>query len=756
MVDKKPEWSDYAYDNDSISKRLGIEKDEVQKLKGEAATKSKKTVEGIVNPPGSVGAGIGGSIDINDLKKSYLRVGAKIPGLSVEFDTNGEGNIDIVNLIRVETIRIKCFYIQRFYLAGQFLYSDIQKVDSEECNDQQEDPPDPIPPDPPPREDDFPPPPKKIILPTGRGAVVLNEHGRGDGVLFEPGHPIRIIRNRLRTQVVAAEKVVGGIFGWKIKIYSETNGGHIVTDWLYDTRANWVVQGYREPIIVRRAISLPDMFGWANILIGNFDDIASYVDFLNTRPGYNEDDYNSPYQTYSSSYSVTVTVLEYEPPKEPLSPPFRWEDTKKMEKECCDKLDKLLKRLAKYQGLGQKIKPINVKDNKIEEKGNKDDNFPMKIPKRWIDREAKPKDDYEVQNMRHLLLSVGIMLDRFEELFNPAGKDKGFPLKKPEEGLWKWLPGDGGDYEAPDPNYDPKKSKNDGKIKNKKLKIESYLDLFRYFLESQIRLELLFPIAQIRDSEISKRLIYPKARGTIKINDLIQFQELMLLFINKTLGDPSGAVIIKDADPTQEGAQPITIENFDISDMLRKLLRFSVDINSDIDLTNNFSKRTLYQLLSAMQVLVKNHEMTEAIFEDLGMKEEQTFVPVKFFADPYAGVWESGKGFDPNKIKPENTEAGIEANLQSFLQEKEVEVKVSRRAKDETTDIRDLLAQIGRYAAELAAMGKIPNNPEAIQQAIDKARFELQTESALRRTDVRQASAAGRVRTKRNKPKNKR
>jgi len=30
MVDKKPEWSDYAYDNDSISKRLGIEKDEVR------------------------------------------------------------------------------------------------------------------------------------------------------------------------------------------------------------------------------------------------------------------------------------------------------------------------------------------------------------------------------------------------------------------------------------------------------------------------------------------------------------------------------------------------------------------------------------------------------------------------------------------------------------------------------------------------------------------------------------------------------
>ncbi|MFM6209067.1 MAG: hypothetical protein ACKPEN_15950, partial [Planktothrix sp.] len=418
------------------------------------------------------------------------------------------------------------------------------------------------------------------------------------------------------------------------------------------------------------------------------------------------------------------------------------------EKCCCD----LIKKLAKYQGLGQKTGSINVKDNKIEEKGG-DDIFPLKIPKRWIDRESKPKDDYEIKNMRHLILSIGIMLDRFEELFNPAGKDSAFPLKKPEDGIWKWLPGDGGDYEVPDPNYDPKKSKEDGKIKNKKLKIETYLDLFRYFLESQIRLEMLFPIAQIRDSKISKRLIYPKAKGEIKINDLIQFQELLLLYINKTLGDPSGSVIIKDADPTKEGDQPITIENFDISDMLRKLIRFSVDINSDIDLANNFGKRTLYQLLSVMQVLVKNHEMTEAIFEDLGMQEEQSFIPVKFFADPYAGAWKSGEGFDPNKVRIENSEKAIEENLEAFLQEKEVEVKVSRRAKTETSDLRDLLAQIGRYAAELAAQGKIPNTPEAIQQAIDKARFELQTESALRRTDIRQASAAGRARTKRNKKK---
>jgi hypothetical protein len=42
MADKKPEWSDYAYDNNSISKRLGIEKDEVQKLKTKRQPKVKK------------------------------------------------------------------------------------------------------------------------------------------------------------------------------------------------------------------------------------------------------------------------------------------------------------------------------------------------------------------------------------------------------------------------------------------------------------------------------------------------------------------------------------------------------------------------------------------------------------------------------------------------------------------------------------------------------------------------------------------
>lgn len=801
MADKKAEWSDYAYDNDSISKRLGIDKDEVQKLKKEAEKRSKETSEGVAQKQPDFGVGIGGSIDINDLKNSALRVGIKVPGLGIQIDTNGEGSIDIVNLIRVETVRIKCFYIQRFYFAGQFLYSDIQKVDSEECNEPEPTPePTPEPgqePQPPNPITKWPPDPKGgsstkplSVLVAYKGFTSIIHTGDQTNNRYVAENSSSITNVDLKKRLVYYKKngidIVSGFTGVTIdgSYYTHFNLSRFIHAANRSVQEFWIdaadktllyvsgseigILNYLDTLEYQFQSQLTLTLDINNGSASYSQNSKSYNYSRESPPGFFNRDYSWQSVDHRGSYLgnyhfyqeneyrratvVDVVFIEYHVNQPIKNPPISFPKPEKdMNEDCC----KLLKKLAKYQGLGQKISPINVKDNKIEEKGNKDENFPMKIPKRWIDRDAKPKDDYEVQNMRHLILSVGIMLDRFEELFNPAGKDNGFPLKKPEEGLWKWLPGDGGDYEAPDPDYDPKKSKNDGKIKNKKLKIETYLDLFRYFLESQIRLELLFPIAQIRDSEISKRLIYPKAPGTIKINDLIQFQELMLLFINKTLGDPSGAVIIKDADPTQEGAQPITIENFDISDMLRKLLRFSVDINSDIDLTNNFSKRTLYQLLSAMQVLVKNHEMTEAIFEDLGMKEEQSFVPVKFFADPYAGAWKSGEGFDPTKVKVENSEAAIEANLEAFLQEKEVEVKVSRRAKDETTDIRDLLAQIGRYAAELAAMGKIPNNPEAIQQAIDKARFELQTESALRRTDVRQASAAGRVRTKRNKPKGK-
>lgn len=821
MPDKKPEWSDYSYNNSDIAKRLGVSREEVEDLKAEAAKKS----EGKDNPDvkvdvkkterkargetaldvkigtDNVGVDFGVDIDFDDPANSKGEAGIKIPGFGLSVDTQGGGDIDLLGVIRVETIRIKCYYVQRFYFGGQYLYSDIQRIDSEECKPKEPEPepePEPDPKlDPPEPLEPWPPEPKggsnKIVrkligVASSYRRTVGGNDGFSENVAIDGKSRFSNINKKDETFTLTVTqtgensniKIVNGLFGGN----SYEAGNPVAYSSFYEPRFIHATGGF---------VFTYTLMGLGGIYVtGTEKDVNNYLDTLEREDNVNATisggtysyrgihkqydprrieggfkthvsswDVPSGWPLETSSYLSEITRIKVtqvidvdnyveQPILEPSLQPFI--KGKEMNEDCC----RIMRKLAKYQGLGDSVKPIKVKDNEIKEKGGDDDIFPLEVPERWFNRKAKPTDKTEIKNMRHLLLSIGTMIDRFEELFNPAGKDSAFPLKKPEEGLWKWLPGDGGDYKYPDPNFDPKKSKDDGKIGLTNLKIETYLDLFKYFLESQIRLEMLFPIAQIRDSKISKRLIYPKASGEIQINDLIQFQELLLLYFNKTLGDPSGSVIIKDADPVKEGAQPLTIENFDISEMLRKLIRFSVDINSDVDLANNFGKRTLYQVLSAMQVLVQNYEMTEAIFEDLGIKEQQEYTKVKLYADPYAGGWKAGEGFDPNRVKVENTEANIEANLEAFLQEKEIEVKVSRRAKTETTDIRDLLNQIGRYAAETAAQSKIPNTPEAIQSAIDKARFELQTDSAIRRVDVRQASAAGRVRTKRNNSKKKR
>ncbi|MFM6453385.1 MAG: hypothetical protein ACKPH7_16400, partial [Planktothrix sp.] len=143
MPDKKPEWSDYSYSNSDIAKRLGISTAKVEDLKAEAAKESQEEIGGDLSKNG-VTAGL--KINKDDLKIESARVGIEIPGLGgVSIDSQGGGEIDILSLIKVETIRIKCFYIQRFYLAGQFLFSDIQKIDSEECKDSEEPEPEPEP-----------------------------------------------------------------------------------------------------------------------------------------------------------------------------------------------------------------------------------------------------------------------------------------------------------------------------------------------------------------------------------------------------------------------------------------------------------------------------------------------------------------------------------------------------------------------------------------------------------------------------------
>ncbi len=385
--------------------------------------------------------------------------------------------------------------------------------------------------------------------------------------------------------------------------------------------------------------------------------------------------------------------------------------------------------------------------------------YPLKIPKRWVDRKTKfpifddnNKETYvELSTMQDLTMAIGTMLDRFEELFNPAGEDSAFPLKaKDANWLGRMMGQTGDDYQYPDPD-DERKPEDNRQIKSKPLPVNNYMDIFKYLLESNIRLENVLPYAEMSDSEIDKGLLWPKHQGNYKITNLIQFQECLFLYLNNIIGDPTVSIVLKDANPAIAGDQPLTTEFLNLSDIMRKAYRQGLDTANDVDLGNNFNKRSLYELLIIHQTLVCVHELCESIAEDLDFKEIQEIIPVPMAADPYAGRRDENGNFIEDPTLDENTEDAIETNLDKFLIQSSVDVKVSRKDPAETTSLRDLIAQIGRYAAEAAASQKIPNSPEAIQSAIDAARAAIQAQGALTRLDVQQAITGGRY--KKKKPK---
>lgn len=427
--------------------------------------------------------------------------------------------------------------------------------------------------------------------------------------------------------------------------------------------------------------------------------------------------------------------LELTRPKrqeKPLSPPpFKQTDKQKKKMDCCKKILKLIAS----------------------------DQYPVKVPKRWIDRRTKnpefdPKDAKtyeELKTITDVMFTIGMMLDRFEELFNPAGEESAFPLKADQANwLARMMGVSGGNYKYPDPDDDRKPEEN-RQIKPKDLPINGYMDIFRYLLESQIRLENVLPYAEMSDSEIEKRLLWPKHQGTQKLHNLLQVQEALFLYLNNVIGDPTQPIIVKDSNPAIEGDQPLTTEFFNLSDIARKTYRMNIDTAQDVDLGNNFAKRSLYELLIIHQTIVTVHEMCEAIMEDLDFKEIQEMIQVPMAADPYAGRRNDDGTFTPDEKLDENTEEAVEENLDLFLRQSLVNVKVSRKDPAETTSLRDLVAQIGRYAAEAAAANKLAASPEAIQAAIDAARAAVQTQSALTRLDVQQALTGGRYRQKKRK-----
>ena len=120
-------------------------------------------------------------------------------------------------------------------------------------------------------------------------------------------------------------------------------------------------------------------------------------------------------------------------------------------------------------------------------------------------------------------------------------------------------------------------------------------------------------------------------------------------------------------------------------------------------------------------------------------------------AKAYAGQWVKGQGFKPNPKLELKTEEATEEVLRETMKPTEQKVKVSRRSKEEKTDMRDLLRGLAEFIQRLLSIPSAGDAGKSIDKLIESAKFKVQTEMALIRQNVAKAAAASRNRTKKRK-----
>ena len=303
-------------------------------------------------------------------------------------------------------------------------------------------------------------------------------------------------------------------------------------------------------------------------------------------------------------------------------------------------------------------------------------------------------------------------------------------------------------------NNQPDKDKNGNKREleiNKDLEILSVLQQQKYIFEALRRLEYLFPFGELSDALIEKSLLIPGAKGEIKIHNMIQAYEIQMQYLDATLGNPREILTIKDANPAIEGDQPIEVRSLSISDLLQQNIKFHIDTGGDVDALVNLVLRDFRTNLANRIDLIKTIEMTQALFEDSGMREDQDYIKVHLEGDPYAGQWIKGQGFQPNPDLEKKTEEATEKVLRETMKPGDIKIKVSRRHKDEKTDMRDLLRGLADFIQRLLSVPSGGDAAKSIDKLVESAKFKVQTEMALIRQNVTQAAAASRNRTKKRK-----
>jgi hypothetical protein len=287
--------------------------------------------------------------------------------------------------------------------------------------------------------------------------------------------------------------------------------------------------------------------------------------------------------------------------------------------------------------------------------------------------------------------------------------------------------------------------------KDEDVRMSGFLQQQAYAFQMLRRLEYLFPSGELDDALIAKTLLIPGAEGNIKIHNMLMAWELQMQYLNATIGNPREVLTIKDANPALAGDQPVEIKALTIADWLRQVIKFQIDTGGDVDNLVNLELRDFRTGLANRTDIIKTAEMVQALFEDSGMREQQHYIPLHLEGDPYAGQWIKGEGFKSNPDLEKKTEEATEKVLRETMKPTEIKIKVSRRHKDEKTDMRDLLRGLADFFQRLLSVPTAGDAAKAIDKLVESAKFKVQTDMALIRQNVAQAASASRNRTKKRK-----
>jgi hypothetical protein len=471
----------------------------------------------------------------------------------------------------------------------------------------------------------------------------------------------------------------------------------------------------------------------------------------------------SAYEIACSGKSSVDLPKRVSPPTAPSSVPFPNPPPRKENMDdCCRDSLRMLRRIHKHlgvspiQGMESLEQFAGVKSKGEDFQGDKMA-FPFEVPKVWLNPTAKRNETLPVRNLSELLFILGSQSERLENVLGTKEflKDSQGQLRQSEVSTLRWLTQrmtgiSGNDFTYPDPN-DFWFNSDDGIINEKKVEVRSVADAIRYLVESQNRLERILPVAEIKNSTIPARWVYPGKKGQLRVGNLIHLVEYMFRADDRARGFWPQTVKIKDANPAIEGDQPIELKFESQADMLREILKFLIDTEGDGDLTNNFALRSAIQQCQIHQSVTQINAMVDAIVEymDFKIKRTTTKVPMPF--SPFAGHepslfdnFLSKIGFGNKQIPgsiDKNTEEAVEALFEGVLQNTQVEVAIIEA--DEKKSLSEALLELLKHtsAASAAVSERVGEN--ALKRLVDSAGIAQAISRYLFKKDIAESNGIG-------------